>query len=270
MPKGSKEKFEDYLAKHNIPIFLQDSLLVLLQNKPKDPIEFLFHYFDAVVMGFEHIDKAYRLISLSKFGDDDFLKNVSSAFFVLSEAPDGLVGKSLNLILDIIFKDIDVRWDKRIHDSLYLPEEEKLTLPIFINSICAAYSLLETITLSKLVFDGLDTAGMGLLSKDMQTELSSLVEDSIDIGTAAAVLPRSIHPSRDKYFDDSSITDVGQIESGKVRVPCNQFQKIFELDCGLMQDMIDELASDKQKTTTQTHTCTEQVYTRTIIDSLFE
>ena len=126
---------EDYLEKQNIRKDLADAINLILENRPENPIHFLYDYFS------NHLDnsnsntmKAYNLLTMNKYSTSNSL-HIFEAFTLLEEGQDNSGVKEVDFIKIIqmlwidypksIFKSILKMFDKNDNENYKTHENYK-------------------------------------------------------------------------------------------------------------------------------------------------
>ena len=159
---------EDYLERQNIRKDLSDAINLILENRPENPIHFLYDYFS------NHLDnsnsntmKAYNLLTMNKYSTSNSL-HIFEAFTLLEKGQDNSGVKGIDFIKIVQMLWID--YPKSIFKAMLKIFDKNEDDTIEFNQFEAA---IRTINMFEVYFDEmeelfrhLDYKNTGKISKD--------------------------------------------------------------------------------------------------------
>eukprot|EP00474_Spongospora_subterranea_P004606 CRZ05064.1 hypothetical protein [Spongospora subterranea] len=104
---ASRPDIDRYLETTGLDVYIQDALILVLENRPEDPIRFLVEYFQTCEKPGTPLSRAYRYLTMTPRTRPAFMYNLVSAFTILNTAKSQLTFREKSTLINNAMR---VRW----------------------------------------------------------------------------------------------------------------------------------------------------------------
>eukprot|EP00112_Aurelia_sp_Birch-Aquarium-sp1_P013048 Seg2754.3 transcript_id=Seg2754.3/GoldUCD/mRNA.D3Y31 product="Tubulin polyglutamylase complex subunit 1" protein_id=Seg2754.3/GoldUCD/D3Y31 len=185
----TNETPREFLNRCQANDLLHDTILSLLQDRPKDPIAFLAEHFGSLLEPKSILQSAYGKIRSSHYSKDTFEGNIVDAYKAFQEKKGksghktNLQGEAHNELLIMLTKDLPIKHSEPLLKQLMKAEMQSVPFSTFrcdITTVCLCEDFIKT---AESIYDDIDFNGTGNAPKDLcvlfLNELKSIVETGL-------------------------------------------------------------------------------------------
>ncbi|EDV26952.1 uncharacterized protein TRIADDRAFT_54407 [Trichoplax adhaerens] len=126
-------RLNEYLDRAGVASNLQSALLLVLENKPDDPIYFLSQFFRNACTENADISTAYQNLMLVHHSRPTFLRHVKKTFIQLAsdDSSTSITGKIYNELLNLITRDLNSSIQRQLLSHLEVDDESSVIFDVF-------------------------------------------------------------------------------------------------------------------------------------------
>ncbi|RDD41016.1 Tubulin polyglutamylase complex subunit 1 [Trichoplax sp. H2] len=166
-------RLNEYLDRAGVASNLQSALLLVLENKPDDPIYFLSQFFRNACTENADISTAYQNLMLVHHSRPTFLRHVKKTFIQLAsdDSSTSITGKIYNELLNLITRDLNSSIQRQLLSHLEVDDESSVIFDVFYWGIRDSLLFIDFYSEAVVLYESLDVNEKGEITCELYYRL---------------------------------------------------------------------------------------------------